>query len=189
MSRDAIRVLSAISLAVLACGGEPESSAPGAASGEPAAIGGRWAVEGETIEPGNDASRRRITGTVKLDQAGDRYTSSFEMDTMIPTPEGASLSTHVIGTGAGTIAGNRISGEARTQLVMAGVPGVDPDFAFVPRTTTVRIVSAVSGEAQADGTIVLNIESKGEAGEDYRPTRTTLRGRRVASGAAEPPSE
>jgi hypothetical protein len=141
-------------------------------------------VEGETIEPGNDARRRRISGTVMLDQAGERYTSSFEMDTVIPTPEGASLSTHVIGTGGGTVAGSQISGEARTQLVMAGVPGVDPDFAFVPRTTTVRIVSTVSGSAQPDGTIVLHIESKGEAGEDYRPTRTTLRGKRVESAAA-----
>jgi hypothetical protein len=81
--------------------------------------------------------------------------------------------------GEGTVKGKTIRGEARTQLVMSSVPGVDPDFAFVPRTTTTRIVSTVEGKVQADGTIVLLIESKGEPGQAYRPTRTTLRGKRV----------
>jgi len=188
MSRDAIRVLLALSLAALACGGEPEASAPGAASGEPAAIGGRWAVEGETVETGREEHKRSISGTVILDQEADRYTSTFTMSTMLPTPEGATLETDVIGKGEGTVQGSKISGEARTQLVVAGVPGVDPDFAFVPRTTSTRIVSTVEGALQPDGTIVLHIQSVGEPGEDYRPTRTTLRGKRVESGAAPQPT-
>ena len=62
---------------------------------------------------------------------------------------------------------------------MSNVPGVDLDFALVPWTATTRIVSTVEGKVQADGTIVFLIESKGEPGEAYRPTRTTLRGKRV----------
>jgi hypothetical protein len=179
------RVLLALSLLALACGGEPESVAPGAASGEPASIGGMWAVEGETVETGREEHKRGISGTVILDQQGDHYTSTFTMSTMFPTPDGAALETDVIGKGEGAIEGNRITGEARTQLVVAGVPGVDPDFAFVPRTTTTRIVSTVEGGLEPDGTIVLRIQSKGASGEeDYRPTRTTLRGKRVESAAA-----
>jgi hypothetical protein len=196
MSRDAIRVqlairaLLALSFAAFACGAEPEESAPGDASGEPAAIGGHWAVEGETVETGREEHKRRISGTVILAQQGGHYTSTFTMSTMFPTPEGASLETDVIGKGEGTIQGSQIRGEARTQLVVASVPGVDPDFAFVPRTTSTRIVSTVEGALQPDGTIVLHIQSKGEPGQDYRPTRTTLRGKRTSARAApEPPEE
>ncbi len=178
MWRDAFRLLLALCLVSLACGGE-DASAPAAAPAAPASIGGRWAVQGETVETGQEEHKRDISGTVILDQEGDFYTSTFTMSTMFPTPEGAALETDVIGKGEGSIQGNAIRGEARTQLVIAGVPGVDPDFAFVPRTTTTRIVSTVEGEFQPDGTIVLRIQSKGEPGEEYRPTRTTLRGKRV----------
>jgi hypothetical protein len=184
MSRDATRWILALSFAALACGGEREASAPDAASTEPAAIGGRWDVEGETVETGREEHKRSISGTVILNQEGAHYTSTFTMSTMFPTPDGAALETDVIGEGEGAVEGTRISGEARTQLVVAGVPGVDPDFAFVPRTTSTRIVSTVEGGVQPDGTIVLHIQSKGEPGEDYRPTRTTLRGKRVESAAA-----
>ena len=184
MSRDATRLLLALSFAALACGAEPETSAPDAASTEPAAIGGRWAVEGETVETGREEHKRSISGTVILNQDGGSYSSTFTMSTMFPTPDGAALETDVIGEGEGTVEGSKITGEARTQLVVAGVPGVDPDFAFVPRTTSTRIVSTVEGGIQPDGTIVLHIQSKGESGEDYRPTRTTLRGKRVESAAA-----
>jgi len=184
MSRDATRLLLALSFAALACGAEPETSATDAASTEPAAIGGRWAVEGETVETGREEHKRSISGTVILNQDGGRYSSTFTMSTMFPTPDGAALETDVIGEGEGTVEGSKITGEARTQLVVAGVPGVDPDFAFVPRTTSTRIVSTVEGGIQPDGTIVLHIQSKGESGEDYRPTRTTLRGKRVESAAA-----
>ena len=184
MSRDATRLLLALSFAALACGAEPETSATDAASTEPAAIGGRWAVEGETVETGREEHKRSISGTVILNQDGGRYSSTFTMSTMFPTPDGAALETDVIGEGEGTVEGSKITGEARTQLVVAGVPGVDPDFAFVPRMTSTRIVSTVEGGIQPDGTIVLHIQSKGESGEDYRPTRTTLRGKRVESAAA-----
>jgi hypothetical protein len=184
MSRDPTRLLLAFAIAALACGGEPEASAPEAGSTEPASIGGRWEVEGETVETGREEHKRGISGTVILDQEGARYTSTFTMSTMFPTPDGAALETDVIGEGEGAVEGNQITGEARTQLVVAGVPGVDPDFAFVPRTTSTRIVSTVEGGVQPDGTIVLHIQSKGEPGEDYRPTRTTLRGKRIASAAA-----
>jgi hypothetical protein len=184
MSRDATRWILALSFAVLACGGEREASAPDAASTEPAAIGGMWAVEGETVETGREEHKRTISGRVILNQKGGHYSSTFTMSTMFPTPDGAALETDVIGEGEGTVEGSKITGEARTQLVVAGVPGVDPDFAFVPRTTSTRIVSTVEGALQPDGTIALRIQSKGEPGEDYTPTRTTLRGKRVESAAA-----
>ena len=61
---------------------------------------------------------------------------------------------------------------------MASVPGVDTGFAFVPRTVSTRIVSKVKGRLLEDGTIALEIENAPAEGEQYRPTRTVLAGRR-----------
>jgi hypothetical protein len=178
MTRHTIPFLCTLALMVAACG--PQSGGPGA-SDEAAALqlSGMWEVEGTTVEKGSEQNARKIKGTVILSQEGNQYTSTFTMETMIPTPDGASLSTDVIGKGEGTIEGSSIGGTARTQLVIATVPGVDPDFAFIPRSVTTRIVSKVSGTAAPDGTFVMEIENAPEPGEDYVPTRTTLRGKRV----------
>ena len=180
MSRDVFRLFSALTLSLVVYGALSSTTAA-EEKGSPASIGGKWAVQGETVEIDHEENKRSISGTIVLHQDNDRFTSTFTMKTMFPTPGGSSLQTHVIGKGEGTIEGKTIRGEARTQLVISNVPGVDPDFAFVPRTTTTRIASTVEGRVQHDGTIVLLIESKGEPGQAYRPTRTTLRGKRIQS--------
>ena len=178
MKRPPTRFLCVLFLMAVACG--PQGGGPaGSGDAEPVSVSGMWEVEGTTVEKGSEQHARKITGTVILAQEGSHYTSTFTMETVIPTPEGASLKTDVIGKGEGSIEGSAITGTARTQLVVATVPGVDPAFAFVPRSVSTRIVSKVSGTVSPDGTFVMEIENAPEAGEEYTPTRTTLRGRRV----------
>lgn len=172
------RILTCVALvALLSCGSSSDVSSP-PDGGPTADIAGMWEVEGTTVEKGNEAHRRAISGTVILSQDGATYTSTFTMKTVFPTPGGASVDTDVIGTGDGRIEGHRLEGRAQTQLVMASVPGVDTGFAFVPRTVSTRIVSKVRGQVLEDGSISLEIESEPAEGEQYLPTRTVLTGRR-----------
>jgi hypothetical protein len=172
------RILCCVAVAtLLACGPPSDVSSPPGGS-QAADIGGLWEVQGTTFEKGNEANTRDISGTVTLNQEGQRYSSSFTMKTVFATPGGASVDTDVIGTGDGTVEGRSLRGKADTQLVMASVPGVDTAFAFVPRMVSTRIVSRVKGQLLEDGTISLEIESAPAAGEEYLPTRTVLTGRR-----------
>jgi hypothetical protein len=68
---------------------------------------------------------------------------------------------------------------AHTQLVIQTVPGVDTDFAYIPRVVGPRLVSDWTARLERDGTLVVELANRGEEGEDYVPTKTTLRGRRV----------
>ncbi len=61
------------------------------------------------------------------------------------------------------------------------VPGVDPGFAFVPRTVTTRLVSKSVTTIADDGTLMITIENQPAEGEQYAPSITTLRGRRVSA--------
>ena len=78
--------------------------------------------------------------------------------------------------------------------MVASVPGVDPGFAFIPRSVSTRIVSSTVATIAADGSVSIEIENRPGPGEDYSPTRTTLRGRRVSAAglggnvAAGPPT-
>jgi hypothetical protein len=183
------RLLCSLVLSCLACGPDSGSGAGGTRTAEPISVSGMWEVAGTTVEQGGEHARK-IEGTVILAQEGSRYTSTFTMQTMLPTPDGASLETEVIGKGEGTIEGRAIHGTAHTQLVISTVPGVSPGFAYVPRTVTTRIVSNVQGELLEDDTLSLLIENAPDVGEEYTPTRTTLRGMRVspaeAGGAGSP---
>jgi hypothetical protein len=173
----AIRTLFALCAAALvACGSEPDVAAPAPGEGK-ITIAGLYEVEGVTVEIAS-GDERRISGTVILSQEGDRYLSSYSLETLYPGPDGP-LSTEVIGNGEGTVEGDLMRGTAQTQLVVAKVPGVDPGFAFAPRQVSARIVSTTLGRVLADGTISVEIESKGAASDAYTPTRTTLRGRRA----------
>ena len=174
--------LASVLVSTLACGPDPSPTQPGTSAAVPVDLSGMWQVEGSTVERGSEEHRRAISGTIILDQEGEAYTSTFTMKTMFPTPEGASLATDVIGKGEGSVEGRSLTGSANTQLVIASVPGVDTDFAFVPRTVTTRIVSSVTGKVRDDGTIRMEIESVAAEGEEYVPTRTTLVGRRAQAG-------
>ncbi len=137
-------------------------------------LSGSWRVEGVTVE--RDSGRtRQITGTVILLEEAGKYRATFDLETTLPT-EGGPTHADVIGEGDGVVQGRTLSGTARTQIVIAGAPKIDPGFAFVPRHVGTRIVSKTKGTLAEDGTIELEIESEPAPGETYAATRTTLRG-------------
>jgi hypothetical protein len=178
-----------VSLVVLlACGAEreaTESTAPETPAVEtappgkiPPSLSGMYEIKGTTTVIGTKMERG-ISGTVILAQQGSRYTTTFSLETTYPTETGP-VEADVIGKGDGRVDGTTLQGTAETQIVMASVPGVDSGFAYIPRYVGPRIVSTTTGEQMKDGTIVIEITSQPAEGEDYLPTRTSLRGRRVA---------
>jgi hypothetical protein len=183
--RHSLTVLSTVLLALnllAACERSPESAGTGSTSGESAEtapIAGMYEVTGTTIETGT-GQKREISGSVILAEDGTNYTATYHLSTVFEGEEGV-LPAEVIGQGAGTIDGRMLRGEAETQLVISSVPGIDPAFAFIPRTTTTRLVSKSVTSIAADGSVEITIENAGAAGEAYRPTRTTLRGARTST--------
>lgn len=182
--------VSAAGLLAAACGGEdvrtlePEETPVV----EAPPIAGMYEVAGATVDK-RTGHKRDIEGTLILAESGETYTATFQLTTTAPgrPGEGAAVKAEVIGKGAGTIEGRTLTGEAETQLVMATVPGVDPGFAFIPRMVSTRIVSTSVATIADDGSVQIEIDNAPAEGEgDYYPTRTTLRGHRVASGALEP---
>jgi hypothetical protein len=181
------RALPAVFLFVLGCGGQEAEVAEGQVETVP--IPGRYEVRGTTvaIESGH---KRAIAGTIILAEQGGLYTATFDLTTTYPGAE-AALPAQVIGKGEGTIEGRTLKGTAQTQLVMASVPGVDPGFAFIRPQVSTRLVSTTVATIAADGKLSIAIENQAEEGEEYAPSRTTLRGSRVSplgigGGAIEP---
>jgi hypothetical protein len=161
----------------LACGPEPEPEpvqlSPDVSA--PVDLGGTYQVKGVTVEL-ESGSQREIAGTVIFSGAGAEYRSSFELATTMPGPDGPHH-TDVIGTGEGVVdAEGVLRGTARTQLVIGAVAGVPTQFPFVPRYVGPRVVSETVTIFRDDGSIGIEIETVGEAGEAYRATRTTLSG-------------
>ena len=56
-------------------------------------------------------------------------------------------------------------GTGRTQIVVSSVPGVDTNFAFVPRGVSASNVSTTTGKLESYGTLVIQIESHPDEGE------------------------
>jgi hypothetical protein len=157
-----------------------------AAPGAPPAVGaapaddpwsGTYEVTGLTVDQ-RTGDTRRLDGRIVLTRRGDVWKAAAELETEYPTHGGA-LRSDVIGTGEGRLEGDRLVGTASTQLVMQTAPGVDTDFAYVPRVVGPRLVSDWSARLAPDGTLLVDLSNRGEAGEEYSPTRTTLKGRRV----------
>jgi hypothetical protein len=168
-----------------ACGPEAEPGAEGEAAVPPTPISGMYEVSGVTVVT-QTGDKREISGKIILAEDGDAYTATYSLTTLYPVgPE--RLPAEVIGKGEGSIDGRRLEGTAATQLVIAMVPGVDPAFAFVPRTVTTRLVSKSVTTIAADGTVMVKIENRPAEGEQYAPTITTLHGRRVSAPGAAPP--
>jgi|GEM_PF-1255527 len=142
-------------------------------------IAGQYEVSGTTIET-STGSKRDISGTVILAENGNEYTATFQLATAFESASGA-MPAEVIGKGSGRIDGRELRGTAETQLVISTVPGIDPAFAFIPRTTSTRLVSNSVTSIAADGSVVIEIENQPAAGEDYSPSRTTLRGIRIGA--------
>jgi hypothetical protein len=160
-------------LLVTACDREPVVEV------EAKPIAGEYEVSGTTIETAT-GSQREISGTVILAEDGDSYTATFHLTTLFEGAAGT-MPAEVIGRGSGRIEGRELHGTAETQLVISTVPGIDPAFAFIPRTTSTRLVSNSISSIAADGSVVIQIENAPAKGEDYAPSRTTLRGVRVGA--------
>jgi hypothetical protein len=171
------RGLPAIILLVLGCGGQDAEVAEEKIEAVP--IPGRYEVRGTTIaiESGH---KREIAGTIILSERGGRYIATFDLKTTYPGAE-AALAAQVIGKGEGTIEDRTLRGTAQTQLVTASVPGVDPGFAFIRPQVSTRLISTTIATITPDGNLSIAIENQPAEGEDYAPTRTTLRGLRVSA--------
>jgi hypothetical protein len=196
IARLSLTALCAALLVSAACERAPQSATEESAVVEAVPIAGMYEVEGTTIEV-TTGSKREISGTVILADNGDSYAASFHLDTIWEGRDGI-LPAEVIGKGSGTIEGRMLRGSAETQLVISTIPGIDPAFAYIPRTTTTRLVSKSLTTLAADGSILIMIENSAAAGEIYAPTRTTLQGARTgatptagggAPDVAEPPPE
>lgn len=152
----------------------PDARAEEAAGEDP--FSGTWDVQGMTTDV-KSGDKRRIEGHVVLTRKGERWAAASELVTQFPTM-GGPVHTEVIGTGDGHRRGQGLEGEAHTQLVIQTVPGVDTDFAFIPRQVGPRIVSQWSAHFEGD-VLVVELSNRADAGEQYAPTKTVLRGKRV----------
>jgi hypothetical protein len=169
--RPAVWLLAA---ALLLPGADPVASAE-AETEDP--YSGTYDVTGLTVDQ-KTGDTRRVDGHVVLTKKNGHWAVASELETDFPTPGGA-LRTDVIGTGEGRLVGGKLAGTTQTQLVIQTVPGVDTDFAFIPREVGPRLVSSWTAWIDADGTMKAEISNRGEEGEVYSPTKTTLRGKRV----------
>jgi hypothetical protein len=183
--RLATTLLSASLASLVACGApEPQPLAAEVESGPEVPIPGMYKVQGATVDKAT-GERRDIAGTVILAVDGDDYTATFHLTTTFPGTGTDPVAAEVIGKGEGSVEGRKLTGVAHTQLVVAGIPGVDPNFAFIPRHVSTRLISDSLTTIAPDGSVTIQTDSRGEEGEDYSPTRTTLRGSRIASDPLE----
>jgi len=171
-------------LMLVACGTPEQKPAVETVEGEEVPIPGMYRVQGATVDKAT-GEKRDIGGTVILAVQGDSYTATFHLTTSFPAPGTDPVAAEVIGSGEGTVEGRTLTGTAHTQVVVAGVPGVDPGFAFIPRQVSTRLVSDSVTTIARDGSVTIQTDSRGELGEDYAPTRTTLRGTRIAAAPLE----
>lgn len=143
-------------------------------------VGGRYSVSGSTID--RNGLERHISGVISIKQEGASFTSHSEFKTTDPSME--SSPAEVIGTGEGRIVGNKLSGTADIQLIASQVPGLGVEFGLAPiSSTSVQIKSTWKATITEDGSITVetsNVPAEGET--DYRPTTTTLTGKRMPGG-------
>lgn len=159
----------------------PAASPPALAEEHAAQAADPWSgtydVSGWTVDQ-RTGDTRVIRGHVVLTRKGDGWAAAAELETEYPS-HGGPVRTDVIGRGDGTAQGDALSGTAHTQLVIQTVPGVDTQFAFIPRVVGPRLVSDWTARLERDGTLAVELTNRGEEGEEYSPTKTTLKGRRV----------
>ena len=172
----------------LACG-SGDSQLAEVAAGAPtvAPLSGIYRVSGTTVDKAT-GTERSISGTVIVIAEGDTYTSSFDLATTLHI-DGSPQKAELVGRGDGRIEGRKLTGTAETQLIVALVPGVDAGFGLLPRMATTRILNRSDATIEPDGSVTIEIESDPAPGQDYTPTRTTLRGRRTSAvglGGAKP---
>lgn len=164
-------------LVLAACERGPQPPTEESAAAEATPIAGMYEVAGTTADT-TTGREREISGTVIIVDAGDTYSATFHLTTVVEGRDGV-LPADVIGKGSGAVEGRTLLGSAETQLVISTIPGIDPAFAYIPRTTTTRLVSKSEATIAGDGSLLISIENTGAVGEIYAPTRTTLRGTRT----------
>jgi len=169
----------AFALAWAGCGADSEVALEGEEAAPAAPIAGMYRVSGITTAAAG-GHERKISGTIILAEQGETYTATFNLNTHYPIG-GEALPTEVIGRGEGTIEGRTLRGTAQIQLVTTTVPGVDPAFAFIPRTVSTRLVSTTLTTLAPDGTVAIEIENAAAPGEQYLPTHTSLKGSRISA--------
>src|SRR5215475_4173116 len=166
--------------ALFACSGAEEREVAAEEPGEEVPIPGMYKVEGATVDKAS-GERRDIGGTVILAVDGDSYTATFHLATTFPGSGTDPIAAEVIGKGEGKVVGRKLTGTAHTQVVVASVPGVDPNFAFIPRQVSTRIISDSVTTIARNGSVAIQTDSRGEEGEHYSPTKTILKGQRIAA--------
>ena len=164
---------------LLACG-QPQADDASVDAAPPSAVPltGTYQVSGTTVDKATGAERG-VSGTIVMKAEGDSYTTTFSLNTTLHGA-GEPQKAELIGQGEGSIDGRTLVGTAETQLIVALVPGVDAGFGMLPRVATARILNSSEAQFEADGKVRIQIESEPAPGEEYSPTKTTLRGRRVA---------
>lgn len=175
--RPSLRAPRTISALVLTLGAIAAVPAPAADPAAPDPYSGTYDVLGTTVDT-KSGDTRRIEGHIVLTRKNAHYAAAAELETDFPT-QGGAMRTDVIGTGEGKPSGKGLAGSASTQLVIQTVPGIDTDFAFIPRQVGPRLVSTWLAHLEANDTLVIELTNHGAKGEDYSPTKTTLRGKRV----------
>ncbi len=172
-------LLGAVALLV-ACGdaSSPET-ADVAATGPAVSLEGTYRVSGTTVDK-TTGSERGVSGTIVVKTQGNKYTTTFSLNTTLHG-SGEPQKAELIGQGEGVVEGRKLIGTAETQLIVALVPGMDAGFGMLPRVATSRIVNSSTAEIARDGSVRIEIESNPAPGEEYSPSRTTLRGKRISA--------
>jgi hypothetical protein len=172
------RILLGTTVALLLACGDAEGDRSVDAAPPALPLTGTYQVTGTTVDKATGAERG-LTGTIIVKAEGNSYTSTFSLNTTLHglgEPQKAEL----IGHGEGTVEGRVLSGTAETQMIVALVPGVDAGFGMMPRVATARILNRSEASIDPEGRVQIEIESSPAPGSEYTPSRTTLRGRRVA---------
>lgn len=146
----------------------------------PESLAGYYRARGVTTEPATDR-RRPIQGTLLVTAAtGGGYDLRFSFQTKMTTPGGTQRA-DLLGTGEARVEAQALVGDAETQMILASIPGVDPQFAFIPGYLGPRIRSHFrmdptdeSERFQAD------IETRAAPGYEYLETRTRLELERIS---------
>ena len=136
-----IRFLRTVAIAlVVGCGDAPSSQGPTDVDAAPPPdalpLSGRYQVSGTTVDTAT-GSERGVSGTIVVKADGDTYSTTFSLATTLHgggEPQKAEL----IGQGEGTVEGRVLIGTAKTQLIVALVPGVDAGFGMLPRVVPSR---------------------------------------------------
>lgn len=164
---------------LLVCGdAPPETASVDAPPPRALPLTGTYRVSGTTVDRATGAERS-VNGTIIVKAEGDAYTSTFSLNTTLHSA-GEPQRAELIGHGQGAVEGRTLTGTAETQLIVALVPGVDAGFGMMPRVATARILNTSEASVDEDGQVTIEIQSNPAPGAEYSPTKTLLRGRRVA---------